>query len=53
MVVEFGNQMPNLVPLEVILSVLFVVAVEFFVVLVRCQTKRMMKSQKTMHMTKV
>ena len=35
MVVEFGNQTPNLVPLEVILSVLFVVVLEFFVVLVR------------------
>ena len=47
-VVDLGNRMPNLVPLEVVLSVLFVVELEFFVVLVRFKTKRMMKSQKTM-----
>ena len=53
MVVEFGNQMPNLYPLAVSMSVLFVVVVAFLVVLVRCQTKRMMKSQKTMKRRKV
>ena len=43
-----GDRIPNLVPLEVVLSVLCVVELELFVVLVRFQTKRMMKSQKTM-----
>ena len=47
-VVDVGDRMQSLVPLEVVLSVLFVVELELFVVLVRFQTKRMRKSQMTM-----